>query len=137
MIVLPEGISRLLLFDGHCNLCDFWVKFLLKADGKQRIHFAPLQSQVARKYRDYLPHLDLYETVVFIEPGRLATRSTAVLRILSALGGFWRVSAVFYLIPQFLRDPIYDFVAKRRYRWFGRREHCRIPTAIERERFLE
>ncbi len=136
MTQLPPGVEHLILFDGYCNLCNFWVNFLLQADHRKRLHFASLQSRIAATLLQSIAGLDLHESVVLVERDHLTTRSTAVLRALRLLGGIWRVTGVFRLIPRRVRDPLYEFVAKRRYRWFGRRMHCRVPTESERDRML-
>ncbi len=134
---LPTGVERLILFDGYCKLCNFWVKFVLQADGKRRFHFAALQSPTAQRLLGRHSNIDIHETVILLERARISTRSTAALRILWSLGGIWRLTAVFYVIPRSLRDPFYDFVAKRRYGWFGRFDECRVPDEQTRELFVE
>jgi predicted DCC family thiol-disulfide oxidoreductase YuxK len=134
---LPQDVERLILFDGHCNLCNFWVKFVLQADSKRRFHFAALQTATARSLLDRYSQLDIQESVVLWERDRISTRSTATLRILWLLGGVWRLTVVGYVVPRFLRDPIYDFVAKRRYLWFGRQDQCATADESVRERFIE
>ncbi len=134
---LPHGVERLIFYDGHCNLCSFWVKFVLQADTKRRFHFAALQTETARRLVDRYGKLDNLESVVLWERDRISTRSTAALRILWLLGGVWRLTGALYIIPRLLRDPIYDFVAKRRYVWFGRRDQCAIVDESVRDRFIE
>lgn len=134
---LPSGVERLILFDGCCKLCNFWVRFLLQADRRRRFHFAAMQSPTAQRLLGRYAHFDIHETVVLLERARISTRSTAALRILWSLGGIWRLTAVSYVIPRFLRDPLYDFVARRRYLWFGRFDECPVPDAGFRERFIE
>lgn len=134
---LPPGVEHLILFDGYCNLCNFWVNLLLQADRRERLHFASLQSRIAAMLLQSIAGLDSHESVVLIERDRNTSRSTAVLRALWLVGGIWRVTGLFRLIPGIVRDPLYDFVAKRRYNWFGRRVQCRIPSESERDRMLE
>ncbi|MCC6963492.1 MAG: DUF393 domain-containing protein [candidate division Zixibacteria bacterium] len=136
MMHLPPGVEHLIMFDGYCNLCNSWVNFLLRADRRKRLYFASLQSPVAATLLQSIAGLDLHESLVLVERDQLTTRSTAVLRALWLLGGIWRVTGVFRLIPRRVRDPLYDFVAKRRYRWFGRRGQCRVPNESDRDRIL-
>lgn len=126
---------KVVYFDGHCNLCNTSVDFLIRRDVRRRLKFAPLQGETARARlpADLVGDLG---TVVFDDGSRLHVRSSAVVRTLVALGGAWRLAGVLLLIPAFLRDPLYRFVARSRYRWFGRRETCRLPTPEERDQFL-
>lgn len=133
----------LVLYDGHCGLCRRSVQFLLARDRHDRLRFASLQSDrgqsllkgaglLAEAQQTFFVVAD-YET----ERQRLLSRSTAALHALGRLGGFWRLAAVCRLCPRFLRDAVYGGIATRRYRWFGRSEHCHVPTATERAKFLD
>lgn len=126
------------LFDGYCNLCNFWANFLLAADSRHRLKFATQQSaigiQLLRRY-GYEPGES--GSVALINQGNLYTNSTAVLKILLLLGGVWKLLYILVLIPRPLRDLVYNFIASNRYRWLGKRDHCRIPSALEREQFLD
>jgi predicted DCC family thiol-disulfide oxidoreductase YuxK len=126
-----------LLFDGVCNFCNSTVQFILQREKEPKLRFAPLQSQVAA---DLLASVkakpaDL-NTVILIEEGRCYHRSTAALRVTRYLRFPWPLLYVFILVPRFLRDMAYDFVARNRYRWFGKSETCQIPTPALRARFL-
>lgn len=134
----PKQAHPVLLFDGHCNLCNFWVNFLLAADSKHRLKFAAQQSTGGKQL--LLKHgydSDVLESVILIDQDGFYTKSAAILKVLRLLGGIWRLLYVFVLIPRPIRDFLYDFIARRRYRWFGKRDQCRIPTAHEQERFLD
>lgn len=126
------------LFDGVCNLCNGSVQFIIKRDVKQIFKFASLQSTYAKDQliKFGLPPLGLYSVMV-IENGELYQRSDAVLRILANLGGFWYVLSGFKIIPRLLRDALYDAVAKNRYRFFGKKDQCMIPTPELKTRFIE
>ena len=129
------GESKILLFDGYCNLCNGWVDFIIQRDFAKKIKFASLQSESAAKFvsvefRNSLP------SVVFISGNCTYFESEAVVRVLAELGGIWRLALLFLLIPDFIRNWIYRYIAKNRYRWFGRRSQCRIPTSDEQSRFL-
>ena len=127
----------IVLFDGVCNLCDASVRFVIDRDRTGRIRFAPLQSEAGQALlqRFGLLGADL-DTMVLIEGDRIHTRSTATLRVARLLRRPWPLLAVFLLVPRFLRDFVYRAIARRRYRWFGRTEQCRVPTPELRERFL-
>lgn len=128
----------LLLFDGVCNLCHGAVQWILARDRKQVFRFASLQSQVGRAalaeagFTGPIP-----ESVVVIEDGRVYLAGDAALRVASILGGVWKAAAVFRIIPRPLRDGIYHWIARNRYRWFGKKEACPMPTPGTLERFLD
>jgi predicted DCC family thiol-disulfide oxidoreductase YuxK len=124
-------------FDGVCNLCNRSVDFLLRHDRRGLLRFAPLQGTTfAEVARDH-PELAGTDSFVLAQGGRVHVRSSAALRAAVALGGAWRACGVLLAVPRPLRDVVYDFVARRRYRWFGRRESCRLPTPELRARFLD
>ena len=109
---------------------------MIRHDRRKRFHFAPLQGETARvRLGERLSGEEL-KTVVLEEPRRFRVRSDAAIAILTGLGGFWRLAEIFRLIPRRLRDALYDYVARKRFEWFGRRDSCRVPTAEERDRFL-
>jgi predicted DCC family thiol-disulfide oxidoreductase YuxK len=126
-----------LLFDGVCNLCDGTVGFLIARDRQQRLRFAALQSASGRALlaRHGLADEQL-ESVLLVEEGRVHRRSTAVLRAVRYLQAPWRWLSWLRAVPRPLRDAVYAYVARHRYRWFGQRAACRLPTPSERERFL-
>lgn len=127
---------RVIYYDGLCGLCDRFVQFVLPRDRRQRYRFAPLQGETARtRFPDGADPAES-TTVIFDDEGTLRVRSDAALAILTGLGGIWRGAAVLRLLPRPLRDAGYDWVARHRRRWFGRRDACRIPSPEERDRFL-
>jgi predicted DCC family thiol-disulfide oxidoreductase YuxK len=137
---------EIVLFDGVCALCDRFVTFVIDRDAEARFVFAPLQSTEARALLASrgapLPSPDGGggagpESVVLCSGGRVYERSSAALRVLSRLPGAWKLCAALLVVPPILRDLVYRFVARHRYRWFGRRDECRVPTAEVRARFLE
>lgn len=142
-------LPPVLLFDGVCNLCNAAVRFVMDNDRTGRIMFASLQSDVgralvgpedvARKLVHPAGHAGTNDpgTFVFVEDGRRYERSTAALKVARHLGGLWPIFAILEVVPVGLRDAVYDFVAARRYGWFGRADACRIPTPEEASRFLD
>lgn len=128
-----------ILFDGVCNLCNASVDFVVRRDRRVRFRLAPLQSQVARELVGARRATDtMPDSVVLVErDGRVFTRSTAALRIVRRLRFPWPLLYVFVLVPRPLRDIVYDWIARNRYRWFGVRDTCRLPTPEERSRFLD
>ena len=133
--ILP---SRLILFDGICNLCNRSVLFIISHDPDAHFSFASLQSGAGQHIlTDFdLPTAD-FDSFVYINDRKVYSRSTAALHVLKDLGGLWRIIYVFIIIPRPLRDFIYDLIAKYRYKLFGKRNSCMIPTPELMKRFLE
>ncbi len=128
----------ILLFDGHCNLCNAWVKFIVNRDPLGKIHFASLQSKAGRRLlEEHKIDENYIESLVFFEEERFSVSSNAALRTLSYLDS-WQKHLIFLaVVPRSLRDLVYSFIASNRYRWFGRREQCMVPNAELSQRFLE
>jgi predicted DCC family thiol-disulfide oxidoreductase YuxK len=130
--------EAVILFDGVCNLCNASVMFVIKHDPGARFSFAALQGEAGgRLAREWGVNPDDVSTLVLVADGRCFTRSTAALHIAHDLGFPWFLLWVLALAPAALRDRVYDFVANRRYRWFGRRDSCPLPTPELRARFLD
>jgi len=127
-----------LLIDGHCNMCHGLAKFVVGRDKRAVFRFASLQSELGRRLlkEGGMPE-DALETFVMVDNGKYYTNSTAALRIGRKLGWPWSVAYPAIVVPRFVRDRVYRFVARRRYRWFGRSESCLLPTPDMRSRFLE
>ena len=127
----------ILLFDGHCNLCNAWVQFIVKRDSAGTIRFASLQSGAGRRLlEEHKIDENYIESLVLFEEERFSVSSTAVLRTLSYLDD-WQKHLIFLtVVPRSLRDLVYRFIARNRYKWFGRREQCMIPTTELSKRFL-
>lgn len=132
-----ENDQPVLLFDGVCNLCNASVQWVIRHDPQGKIRFASLQSGAGQQLlaQHGLPTTD-FDSVVMIENGKALTRSDVPLRILELLGGRWRWAAPLRWVPKPLRDAVYKVVAKNRYRWFGRRVSCMLPTKELKARFL-
>jgi len=126
------------LFDGVCKLCNGSVNFILKKDNKGRLNFAPLQSDYGRFVLEkHGRHTDALDSMMLLEGERLTAKSTAVIRISKYLGGAWPLCMIALVIPRFVRDFIYDIIAKNRYRWFGKYDTCRLPDPEFENRFYE
>ena len=126
-----------LLFDGVCNLCHGVVRFVLDHDRAARFRFAPLQSEVGRALlARFGLDADALDAVVLIDETGAHLRSDAALRVARRLGPPWSWLGPLAMIPRPLRDAVYDFVARHRYRWFGKRDACPLPRPEWRERFL-
>ena len=127
----------ILLFDGHCNLCNAWVQYVVKRDSSSTIRFVSLQSGAGRRLlEEHKIDENYIESLVLFEEERFSVSSNAALRTLSYLDG-WQKHLVFLaVVPRSLRDLVYSFIARNRYKWFGRREQCMVPTAELSKRFL-
>lgn len=125
---------RIILFDGVCHFCDASVQFIMKRDGGT-FHFASLQSEIGQQYvKKFGLSVD---SVVLVEQGQAFTKSTAALKIARHLGMPWSLLIVARVIPRSFRDLVYGFIAKNRYRWFGQKQECLLPSPKQRARFLE
>ena len=134
-------LSRVIFFDGYCVACNKVVDFILTRDSSESFTFAGLQTESAEAT---LPTFDYplnsvrdVNSVVYLRDGKVKTKSEAVLSILVDLGGIYKAAVVFYVVPQLIRNRLYDALVQRRYRWFGKKTNCRVITPAERARFLE
>jgi len=121
-----------------CNLCNRGVNFLISKDKKEVLKFASLQSEYAQNTipKELLNRENL-DTIIVYSDGQFYDRSNAVLKLCKILGGGFYVFLIGYLIPRFIRDGLYRFIANNRYRWFGKTAQCRIPTVDLKDRFLD
>ena len=134
---MESSAHPILLFDGVCNLCNGSVQLIIRRDPEARFRFASLQSEVGQRYLEELQvDRDAVDSVILVEGGRWYKESDAALRIARLLGGPWKAMGILRLLPRPLRDRLYRFIARHRYRWFGKRESCWLPTPELRERFL-
>jgi predicted DCC family thiol-disulfide oxidoreductase YuxK len=131
-------VASVILFDGVCNLCNGLVRFIIARDLAGRFQFAALQSLAATRLLSgrRLPD-DAGDTIILLEGDRISTQSTAALRIARGLRAPWNLAYAAIVIPRPLRDAIYRWVARNRYRWFGKRDECVVPTPAQRARFLD
>lgn len=129
-------MEKLILFDGDCNFCDRSVQFIIARDPKGHFKFASLQSNISKnRLRNFDIPKDL-DTMVLIEDNKCYIKSTAALRICKQLKGLWKLFYIFVIIPRPIRDVFYEFIAKNRYKWFGRKKSCELPSPEVRKRFL-
>ena len=134
-----EDINHpVILFDGVCNLCNASVQFIIKRDKKQIFRFAALQSQFGQKVVDSFNLSDKkIDSVILLENNSVKIKSDAALRIAKQLGGIYSLLYVFIILPKFIRNSVYDFIARNRYSWFGKNESCMIPTPELKRLFIE
>lgn len=128
---------KILFFDGYCSLCNSLIDELIRRDKKNVLQFASLQGETAKSHLpSFVRSTGDVDTVIYLREGKIYDRSTAILWMFQDLGGLWKFTGVFFLIPSFLRNIIYRVVARNRYRWFPKRETCRVPTVKEKQKIL-
>ncbi len=127
-------VRRIVFFDGYCLLCQASVQFIIQRDPSGLFQFAPLQEELANKLLAPLPESGV-SSVILWEEGKISYRSTAALRIVKKLRGVWPLLYVLTIVPVFIRDGIYNWVAKNRYKWWGKSSKCLIPKPEWKERF--
>lgn len=134
----PNSDGGVIVFDGVCALCSRWVRFLLRFDHRQRYRFAAMQGVHGRALL-HAHGLDPDDPMSFLvlENGRAWTDTDAILRVLTGLGGVWRISALLRALPRAWRDRAYRVLARNRYRWFGRHAQCFMPSPEQVGRFLD
>ena len=129
--------NPVILFDGVCNFCNSAINFTIKRNTKADIRFAPMQSEAGQKLlQQYNLPVDDMESFVFIEKRVAYKQSTAGLKVCRHLRGLWPLCYGLIIVPKFIRDGIYNRIAKNRYKWFGVQQACMIPTPEVRARFL-
>lgn len=129
--------QSIILFDGVCNLCNSAVNFVIKRDKKNMIQFAPLQSETAHVLLENcnIPAAEM-KSFIFIEEGKPYTQSAAALKVCRYLTGLWPLLYCLIIVPRFIRDGIYKWIAKNRYKWFGQKNECMIPAPELQRKFL-
>ncbi|MCC6288665.1 MAG: thiol-disulfide oxidoreductase DCC family protein [Chitinophagaceae bacterium] len=129
--------DHIILFDGVCNLCNSSIQFVLKKDKKKQFYFTSLQSNAGQQLlKQYQLSPNKFDSFVLIENNKAYTRSTAALRVVKKLSGLWPLLYIFIIIPPFIRNTVYDWVARNRYKWFGKSESCMLPTPELNARFV-
>ncbi|MFN7013206.1 MAG: thiol-disulfide oxidoreductase DCC family protein [Bacteroidia bacterium] len=127
----------ILLFDGECNLCNKSVQFVIKRDKRGRVKFALLQSNTGKKLKEqYQIQKSYFNSIILIDNEKVYYKSTAVLRLSKYLEGLWPVCYTLIIIPKFIRDTVYDYIARNRIKWFGRTDSCWVITEELTKRFL-
>ena len=137
MLHLPQN-KKIILFDGVCNLCDAAVQFVIKHDKKDVFRFVPLQSELGQQI---LKHIGInpsnIDSIILYQPGiAYYYKSAAALEIARSLGGFFNFGTIFKIIPTGIRNQLYDYIAKNRYKWYGKKESCMLPSAENKLKFL-
>lgn len=129
--------NPIILFDGVCNYCNSVVNFVIRQDKKNIFRFSPLQSPMAQRLLEqYGLPASRPDSMLLIDSGRIYHHSSAVLRLYQRLPWYWKWTQLFWIIPKFIRDAVYDFIARNRYKWFGKKEECMVPGDDVKERFI-
>lgn len=133
-----EG-KKIVLFDGVCNLCNNFVQTIIKHDKKDVYRFASLQSEYGQQVQKYLGiNSEAIKSVILYEPGvAYFHKSEAALRIIRSFGGVYSLIWILRIFPNFIRNAVYDFIAFNRYKWFGKKDYCMIPTPELKAKFLD
>lgn len=131
--------KQLILFDGVCNLCNNSIQYIIKRDHDNVFKFAPLQSEIAKQLvNDYKLNTDDIDSILLYIPGKgVYKQSTAALKIASKLSFPTKLLPIFFIIPPFIRNAVYNYIAKNRYKWYGKQEQCMIPTPELKEKFIQ
>lgn len=130
--------KKIILFDGVCNLCNGAITFIIKRDKNDVFRYAPLQSEVGKNLAaKHEIDLDKVDSIILVTDQSAVAKSTAALRIAKQLSGGWPLLTVFLILPRFLRNAVYDFIARNRYKWFGKKDACMIPTPELKSKFLD
>lgn len=134
---MKKSESHLIIFDGNCNFCNYWVRFIIKHDPKGKFMFATNQGETGKNIiHQYQLHTENIETIIFISNGKLFQKSTAVIKIATQLKGWPSLTRILIIIPRFIRDFIYTILAKNRYKWFGKSETCQSYPKNISSRFM-
>lgn len=135
--MIPEN-KHIILFDGVCNLCNNAITFVIKRDPKDRFVYAPLQSKSGQRLvQQHAIDTNTLDSIILIKNNTAYAKSTAALKIAQSLSGAWPLLSMFLILPAFIRNWVYDYVARNRYKWFGKKDACMIPTPELRSKFLE
>jgi predicted DCC family thiol-disulfide oxidoreductase YuxK len=129
-------VKGIILFDGVCNYCNTMVNFVLKRDKKDSFLFAPLQSDKGQELRKKYNVDASIDSFIYIENDTAYIYSTGALKVCRYLSGLWPVLYGLLIIPRFLRDGVYKWIARNRYKWFGKKETCMVPSPAVRRKFL-
>jgi predicted DCC family thiol-disulfide oxidoreductase YuxK len=136
-LVMTEYPDHIIFFDGVCNLCNHSVQFIIKHDTRNLFFFCPLQSDIARIIlAGAYPSDHNFETILYFEKGLIYSRSMAVMRIAEKLDFPYNMISWFKILPRKFRDGMYRFISRNRYKWFGKKDHCMIPTPELKNKFL-
>jgi predicted DCC family thiol-disulfide oxidoreductase YuxK len=131
-------MQAVIFFDGVCNLCNGAIQFIIKRDKQETFRFSALQSNYAKEILpNYFSTTKQTDSIILLQNGKIYQQSTAALKIARRLSGLWPAVYIFIIVPKFIRDAVYHYIAKNRYRWFGKQESCWVPTPELKDKFLD
>ncbi len=131
------AIKPLILFDGICNLCNGAVQFIIKHDPEKKFLFTSLQSEAGQQLlKQYKLPSENFNSFLLLQDDKVFSKSTAALKVASQLKSAWKLLYIFIIVPKFVRDAVYSYIATNRYKWFGKKDDCMIPTPELQARFL-
>ena len=137
-MINSSELNEVVLFDGVCNFCDASVQFIIRHEKRPELKFASLQSATGR---ELLKKYDLLakniDSVVYISNGRAYTKSSGALRLTKKLKGLYPLLSGFIIVPPFIRNAVYDYIARNRYKWYGKKDSCMLPSQEIRKRFID
>jgi len=134
---MSDENQNIIFFDGYCGLCNKSVDWIIQKDHNRIFKYAPIQGETARQLNISSPNQNNYDTIIYFDHGQAYSHSTAILYVTKKLPYPWKLFSILIFIPTPIRDSIYKFISKNRYRWFGKSDTCRIPLPQEKEFFLE
>lgn len=130
--------QKIILFDGVCNLCNSTVQKVIENDDTNQFKFASLQSEFGQKFLEKNNlSTEEFNSIILVDGEKFYTRSDAALRIGKELKGIYKLSGVFFIFPKFIRDSVYDWISRNRYKWFGKQESCWLPTPELKQKFIQ
>jgi predicted DCC family thiol-disulfide oxidoreductase YuxK len=129
--------SSIILFDGICNLCNGAVQFIIRHDPDEKFQFASLQSESGQQLlKQYNLPSENYNSFLLLQDNKVFNKSTGALKVARQIKGAWKLLYIFIIVPKFIRDAVYTWIAQNRYKWFGKKDDCMIPTPQLKARFL-
>ena len=135
---MNQSLNHIVIFDGVCNFCNASVWFILKRNKKENIYFTDLQSPIANKLLEEAPeNVKSADSIIFYQNQQWYIKSDAAIEISRHLTFPWKTGIIFKVIPKFIRDAVYDLIARNRYSWFGKKSSCKIPTEKEKKRIRQ
>jgi len=134
---LPKN-KKIILFDGVCNLCNSSINYVIDHDKKDVFRFVSLQSDLGKVIQEYLgiENTSLDTIILYVPDEAYYIKSTAALKVINEFSGIWKLTQLFLILPSSIRDIVYNYVAKNRYKWYGKEDSCRIPTPELKAKFL-
>lgn len=136
---MSDNSQPVLYFDGVCNLCNVMVQLVIRKDKKAKFRFASLQSAAGKAilHQYQQQNNKKPDSIILQKDGLLYVKSTAALHVLLLMGGLYKLAVIGFVFPRFIRDVVYDFIARNRYKWFGKKDSCMVPTPELQSRFLD